>query len=128
MRQKRDDVNSSQSPPGQVQSSSRQPWSSPGAPGSTHGRARVASDPVRDRIDSDWAPGMPDDPGLLPTTLYQALAGRVYTLVTWSDGSTVHGEVPLQQLEDIVGKGNVREGWYSISGFYLGGQPPSSLA
>ena len=87
-----------------------------------------ATNPVQDRIDSDWAPGVPDDPGLLPTTLYQALAGRVYTLVTYPDESTVRGEIPLEQLEDIVGSGRVLEGWYSITGEYLGEHPPGTLA
>ena len=127
MGQKRSDVNTSQAPPGHVQGSPRQPSSSPGTQGSTHGRAQVAFDPVRDRIDSDWAPRMPDDPGLLPTTLYQALAGRVYTLVTWPDGSTVHGEVPIGQLEDLLDGKPVVEGWYSISGVYLGDHPPGSI-
>ena len=121
-------VNSSHAPAGQVRGSTKQPRSSPGTLGNTHGRAQLAVDPIRDRVDSDWAPGMPDDPGLLPTTLYQALAGRVYTLVTNPDESTARGEIPFEQLEDIVGKGNVREGWYSISGDYLGTQPPDSLA
>lgn len=120
-------VNSSQTPPGQPQDFPRQPRSSPGTQVSTHGRAEVALDPVRDRIDSDWAPGVPDDPSLLPTTVYQALAGRVYTLVTWPDESTVHGEVPIEQLEDLLDGKPVVEGWYSISGVYLGAHPPGSL-
>ena len=128
MGSKRKNVNTSHMPPGPAQGSTRQPRSSPDALGSTHGRAQVAFDPVRDRIDSDWAPGMPDDPGLLPTTLYQYLAGRVYTLVTWPDESTVHGEVPVQQLRDILGGKPLLEGWYDICGEYIGEHPPGSLA
>lgn len=120
-------VNNSHHSPKRTQDSTRQPRSSTGVSGSKHDRAQVASGPVRDRIDSNWAPGMPDDPGLLPTTMYQALAGRVYTLVTWPDESTARGEVPIEQLEDMVGRGNVREGWYSISGDYLGDHPPASI-
>lgn len=127
MGSKRKNVNTSHMPPKQAQGSTRQPRSSSDAPGSTHGRAQLASDPVRDRIDSDWAPGMPDDPGLLPTTLYQNLAGRVYTLTTWPDESTVHGEVPLEQLRDKLDGKPLLEGWYSISGEYLGEHPPGSL-
>lgn len=127
MGQKASTVNTSQAPPGQPQGSPRQPGGSSGASGSTHGRAQVASDPVRDRIDSDWAPGMADDPGLLPTTLYQPLAGRVYTLVTYPDESTARGEVSVEQLMDLLDGKPVVEGWYSISGIYLGNQPPGPI-
>ena len=127
MGSKRKNVNTSHMPPKLVQGSTRQPRSSSDAPGSTHGRAQVAFDPVMDRIDSDWAPGLPDDPGLLPTTLYQNLAGRVYTLVTWPDESTVRGEVPLEQLRDKLDGRPLLEGWYSICGEYLGEHPPGSL-
>lgn len=58
MGQKPSNVNTSQHPLGRLQGFPRQPRSLPGTQGSTHGRAQVAVDPVRDRIDSDWAPAI----------------------------------------------------------------------
>ncbi len=79
-----------------------------------------------DKIDADrwaektnFAPGVPVDPGMIPRLRYQALLGRVYTLQQWKDGSTARGEVPLSQLEALVG-GSVKEGWYDATGGFLG--------
>ena len=66
-----------------------------------------------------FIPGLPDDLSTLPVLHYQALMGRVYTIKRWSDGSTVRGEVPLKQLEMLVG-GSVKEGWYDALGEWLG--------
>lgn len=91
------------------------------------GRAGATFDPVMDRIDSDWAPGMPDDPDTLPTTLYQLMDGRVHTLMTWPDESMARGEVPLQQLLDLLDGRQPIDGWYDLLGRYLGEHPPGSL-
>jgi len=77
---------------------------------------------------TDFAPGLPLDPADAPETLYQALLGRVYTLQRRRDGTRSRGEVPLQQLQDLLGDRPVREGWYSASGDWLGAHPPGSLA
>ena len=66
-----------------------------------------------------FAPGVPEDRALIPRLRYQALLGNVYTLMQWQDGSTARGEVPLAELEALVG-GPVKEGWYNALGNYLG--------
>ncbi|WP_159017266.1 hypothetical protein [Cognatiluteimonas profundi] len=74
----------------------------------------------------DFAPGMPVDISQLPTLHYQAIEGRVFTLLRFPNESVAHGEVPLSQLEDLVGA-PIEEGWYSASGAYLGAELPGSL-
>ena len=65
--------------------------------------------------------GLPDDLSELPTTRYLLAYGRVWTTTTWPDESTARGEVPLQQLQDLVGPGSaMKEGWYDATGKYLG--------
>lgn len=73
---------------------------------------------------TSFAPGMPVDTSQIPTLRYQALEGRVYTTLRWRDGSVSRGEVPIAQLEDLVGQGQVQEGWYDSAGDYLGELPP----
>jgi hypothetical protein len=71
--------------------------------------------------------GYPEDDSGVPECFYQALAGRVYTLLRFADESVSRGEVELRVLENLV-EGTVKEGWYSASGNYLGAQLPGSLA
>ena len=68
---------------------------------------------------TDFAPGVPVDPASIPQVRYQALHGNVYTLAQWQDGSTARGEVPLAELEALVGS-PPKEGWYDSDGTYLG--------
>lgn len=82
-------------------------------------------DPVRDRIDSDWAPGVPDDQGAMPTTLYRAMAGQVLALVIRPDGSKEQGEVRPAELRDRLDGRPMVDGWYSITGEYLGVDRPA---
>ena len=51
----------------------------------------------------------------------------MYTILRFPNDSVSHGEIPLAQLEDLVGKGIVEEGWYSASGEYLGQTLPGSM-
>jgi len=67
----------------------------------------------------EFAPGVPLDPADVPKLRYQTIMGRVYVLQRWPDGSTVRGEITLQELEALVGS-QVREGWYDALGNYLG--------
>lgn len=67
-----------------------------------------------------FAPGMPDDREAIPTLHYQVLAGRVYTLKRWKDGSTVRGELTLAEMEQYTGVKPTQEGWYTASGRHLG--------
>lgn len=76
---------------------------------------------------TDFPPGWPVDPSALPELLYQALGGRVFTLLRFPDESVSRGEVALADLESVVGGPVTREGWYSASGTYLGAQLPGSL-
>ncbi|MDQ3288256.1 MAG: hypothetical protein M3Q42_08325 [Pseudomonadota bacterium] len=76
---------------------------------------------------TSFLPGMPDDLSQLPTLHYQAIEGRVFTLMRWPNESVAHGEIPLTQLEDLVGKGMIEEGWYDAAGEYLGETLPESL-
>lgn len=75
-----------------------------------------------------YAPGMPDDPSLLPELLFQVVLGRAYSLRRWPNESTARGELPLADLEARFGAPLAREGWYSATGAYLGAQLPGSLA
>jgi hypothetical protein len=74
----------------------------------------------------DFVPGMPVDLSQLPTLHYQVIAGRVFTLLRFPSESVSHGEVPLSQLEDLVG-GQIEDGWYSASGSYIGAELLGSL-
>ena len=76
---------------------------------------------------TSFLPGMPSYLSQIPDLKYQALEGRVYTILRFPNDSVSHGEIPLAQLEDLVGKGMVEEGWYSASGEYLGETLPGSL-
>lgn len=76
---------------------------------------------------TNFCPGMPVDLSQIPDLKYQALEGRVYTILRFPNDSVSHGEIPLAQLEDLVGKGLVVEGWYDAAGEYLGETLPGSL-
>lgn len=70
---------------------------------------------------TNWAPGVPIDSDAIPVLRYQALLGRVYVLQRWKSGASVRGEMPLAELEALVG-GGVKEGWYNALGKYLGSE------
>ncbi len=74
-----------------------------------------------------FAPGVSDDPAARPELWYQVLAGQVFTLMRWADGSTARGQVDLATLEDVAGGPITREGWYDALGTYAGDQLPGSL-
>lgn len=76
---------------------------------------------------TSFAPGVPEDPAARPELWYQVLAGQVFTLMRWTDGSTARGSVDLGTLEDVAGAPIVREGWYDALGQYVGDQLPGSL-
>lgn len=67
---------------------------------------------------TSFAPGVPE--GEVPVLRYQVLAGRVFTLKRWPDGSTARGEVDLAHLEALSGGPVTREGWYDALGGYAG--------
>lgn len=69
-----------------------------------------------------FAPGVPEDPDAIPTLVYQVLFGRVYTRLTWKNGSVSRGEVELADLENLAGKPITKEGWYNALGEYLGAE------
>jgi hypothetical protein len=69
-----------------------------------------------------YAIGVPDDPDAIPRVRYQLLQGRVYTLTTWRDGSTIRGETDIETLAALVGS-TPQEGWYDALGKYLGDDP-----
>jgi hypothetical protein len=69
-----------------------------------------------------YAIGVPEDPDAIPEVRYQLLQGRVYTLKTWRDGSTIRGEIDLDTLAVVVGS-TPQEGWYDALGNYLGDDP-----
>jgi hypothetical protein len=73
-----------------------------------------------------FVPGMPVDLSQLPTLNYQAIEERVFTLMRWPNESTARGEVPLSELEELVG-GPIDEGWSSASGVFIGAELPGSL-
>lgn len=74
-----------------------------------------------------FAPGVPTDSRAIPKRYYQVLFGKVYTLMTWSDGSTVRGEADLASLAAVAGKAITKEGWYDALGRYIGSELPGSL-
>lgn len=74
-----------------------------------------------------FAPGVPVDAEAIPKRYYQVLFGKVYTLMTWSDGSTVRGEADLASLAAVAGKAITKEGWYDALGRYIGSELPGSL-
>lgn len=74
-----------------------------------------------------FAPGVPADSRAIPKRYYQVLFGKVYTLMTWSDGSTVRGEADLASLAAVAGKAITKEGWYDALGRYIGPELPGSL-
>lgn len=76
---------------------------------------------------TSFAPGVSDDPDAIPELNYQVLLGRVYTLTRWKDGSTVRGEVTLQDLEAVAGSAVTKEGWYDALGAFVGAELPGSL-
>ncbi|URA07126.1 hypothetical protein P9A48_gp18 [Xanthomonas phage Mallos] len=76
---------------------------------------------------TSFAPGVSDDPDAIPELHYQVLLGRVYTLTRWKDGSTVRGEVTLQDLEAVAGSAVTKEGWYDALGAFVGAELPGSL-
>jgi hypothetical protein len=67
-----------------------------------------------------FAPGVPDDAADLPTTRYQVLEGRVFTLTVWRNAATARGEVAVADLEQLRGEPVTRDGWYDETGAYLG--------
>lgn len=75
--------------------------------------------PLSDEFDN-WAPGQPASWDEAPTLIYQVLAGRVFTLKTWPDGSSARGEVTLEVLEDLTGEKITREGFYNALGEFQG--------
>jgi hypothetical protein len=113
MREKPHDGKASKRVSGQAQETLKWSPDFSDAPGSTQGKAQVI-DPVRDRIDSDWAPGVPNDPSLLPTMFYQA--GR----------QGVHADQSRRVHRTRRGTDRRTPG-STISGVYLGGHPPGSL-
>lgn len=72
-----------------------------------------------------YAPGVPDDPKLIPTLRYLKQGDRVYTLQKWRDGATVRGEVKVDALNDLrQEEGEATEdGWYNALGIFLGDDP-----
>lgn len=72
---------------------------------------------------TEWPIGLPVDPLDAPTLLYQALLGRVYTRLSYRDGTVSRGQIEPAVLEALVG-GGLKEGWYSASGDYLGATVP----
>lgn len=76
---------------------------------------------------TSFAPGVPLDTDAIPELLYQVLLGRVYSRLTWKDGSTSRGEVELADLESIAGQPITREGWYDAMGRYIGPELEGSL-
>lgn len=76
---------------------------------------------------TSFAPGVPDDPDAIPERFYQVLLGRVYTLTRWKSGSTVRGEITLEELEALAGQAITKEGWYDALAKYLGSELPGSL-
>ena len=71
---------------------------------------------ARDEI----VPFLPTDPNAIPEVRYQVLAGRVYVLTVWKDGSTARGETDLDSLARRRGAPVTQEGWYDVFGRYLG--------
>lgn len=75
----------------------------------------------------DFAPGVPEDPASIPVLHYQVLAGKVFTLMRWPDGSTARGETSIETLARLAGGPVAKEGWYNVLGKYLGAELPGSL-
>lgn len=76
---------------------------------------------------TDFAPGVPEDPAVIPDLYYQVLLGRVYTIKIHPDESVSHGEIPPAELEALAGKTIVKEGWYDFAARYLGASLPGSV-
>ena len=71
------------------------------------------------------APGFPSDDAAIPEVLYQVLEGKVYLLQSWKDGSSLRGELKLEDLENLVGS-PPKAGWYDAAGKYLGSAAPTA--
>lgn len=76
---------------------------------------------------TDFAPGVPEDPGVIPDLYYQVLLGRVYTVKIHPDESVSHGEIALADLESLKGSPVTKEGFYDFKGSYLGLMLPGSV-
>jgi hypothetical protein len=74
----------------------------------------------------DFVPGMPVDLSQLPTLHYQVVELQVFTLLRFPNESVSRGEVPISELENLVG-GPIEQGWYSASGVFVGAELPGSL-
>lgn len=67
--------------------------------------------------------GMPSDPDAIPEVRYQVLGEKVFLLQHWKNGSSLRSEIEMQTLVSLMGGSVPREGWYDVTGAYLGPEP-----
>lgn len=77
----------------------------------------MTEDEKRWRDKTDFLPGVDFD-APSATLRFQLVEGQVFTLKTWPDGSTARGSITVQQLEDMLGKKDLPEGFYDVLGTF----------